>query len=250
MKRKWGAFCLGQVLGYVAAGLSVVQTNEVARLAFLAAAFALLLGPLAIAGGAALVRIYRDRFPNAERLARVTDAAGQLGLRSYVHDIFPLMPILPELPIEAVDVRFQWVWAGTPRGRETRIFDLWYREPGKVGETGTAQELTCALLSLDAPVPVVVIKRAYFGRRSLGIRLMRALATGDDRFDKRFEVVSGSDEAMSRVLTDRVRATLLDDQTLHLAQIGQSVLYCSRRIDFGPRRELLERANRLHDTLR
>jgi hypothetical protein len=250
VNRKWGAFCLGQLLGYVAVGLSVFQTNEIARLSFLVAGIALLLGPLVIAGAAAVLRIYRDRFPNAERLARVTDAAGQLGLRSYVHDTFPLMPVLPSLPVQAADVRFQWVWAGAPRGRETRIFDLWYREPDKGGETGTAHELTCALLSLDAPVPVVAIKRAYFGRRSLGIGSKRALATGDDRFDKRFELLVGEHDSVTRVLTDRVRATLRDDKTLELAQIGESVLYCSRRIDFGPRRELLERATRLHDSVR
>lgn len=251
MKRTWGAFCLGQVLGYVAVGVAAFQTNEPARLVLLAAGFVLLLGPLAIAGSAAVVRIYRDRFPTEQRLAQVADEAAKLGLRSHHHDSSSLMPLLPQLPVEAKDVRFRWVFAGTLRERETRIFDFWYRRHSTGGEPGTVDDLTCALLSLDVPVPVVAIRRADLGRRLLkGIGWKSTLATGDDMFDKKFELRAAGPEDVTRVLTDRVRSTLLDDQTVYLAQISTSLLYCSKRVDLSGRAGLLERASRLHGALR
>jgi hypothetical protein len=250
VRRTWGAFCLGQVLGYVAVGLAAFQTNELLRVVFLAAGFALLLGPLAFAGGAAVVRMYRERFPTEQHLAQVADEAAQLGLRSLVHDSSALIPLLSQLPVEAADVRLRWVFSGTLHERNTRLFDFWYREPSKGGEPGTSHDLTCALVSLDPALPLVAIKRADIGRRLLkGIGWKGALATGDGAFDKRFELRAGGPEAVSRVLTDRVRATLLDDETIYLGQISDSVLYCSKRIEVSARRELLERATRLHHTL-
>jgi hypothetical protein len=248
-KRPWRAFCLGQVLGYVVVVLGAFQSDP-ARLVVMAAGILLLLSPLVIAGSATVARFFQEGFPSQQRLERVADEAARLGLRSHVHDNSSLMPLLPQLPVEVKDRRFRWVFGGTLHGRETRIFDFWYQRTPVASEPGTIDDLTCALLSLDVPVPVVVIKRADLGRRLLtGIGWKGALATGDGAFDERFELRAARPEDVSRVLTDRVRSTLIEDETCYLAQISNSLLYCGKRIDLSARRELLERATRLHHTL-
>ena len=203
--------------------------------------------PLVIAGTAAVLRITATAFRcGAPRTS--TDAAGRLGLRSYYTTLST--QALPPAASDASGQRPLQGYGPNARGRETGIFDSGTGSRIRAGK-GDRHELTCALLSLDAPVPVVVIRRAYLGRRLLtGSGGKGALATGDRAFDRRFELNAEGQDAVSRVLNDPVRSALLDDQTLHLAQIGESVLYCTRRIDFGPRRELLERATRLRDAVR
>ena len=249
MNRKWGAFCLGQFLGYVAIGVAAFQ-SELARTLFLAIGVALLLGPLAIAASTASLRMYRDRFRMQRHPANLEAEAAELGLGSYGQESSPITLLLQQLPMETEDVRFKRVFSGTVHGRKTRIFDFWYREPAVLSEEGAIGDLTCALLSLDSPLPVVAIKRADFGRRLLKeVGWRGALATGDGAFDKRFELRAAGQEAVSRVLTHSVRSTLLADETLYLAQISDTLLYCSKLIDLSSRRDLLERATHLHTVI-
>ena len=133
--------------------------------------------------------------------------------------------------------RVDWIFAGRWRGRDLRIFD--YTEQ-KQDDT---KEWTCATLALDRSLPSISITRRDFLTGRLQRLIDRGVRSGDEAFDRAFQVVTPEAGVAIATLDDRVRARLLESAPpLHgVVEVDESrLLVCGSRIAAGDRRVLLD----------
>ena len=219
---------------------------------------ALVVGSVAVVGGGVvlggmwLYDLYRGRFPTTElRDAMVADAMA-LGLRSVGRDLstldlrFPLFQkrkghfltqSLTATLASADRPRVDWIFAGSWRGREVRIFD--YTDV----KQDDAKEWTCATLALERSLPSISITRRDFLTGRLQRLIDRGVRSGDEAFDRAFQVVTPDAGIAIATLDDRVRARLLESAPpLHgVVEVDESrLLVCGSRIAAGDRRVLLD----------
>jgi hypothetical protein len=219
------------------------------------------LGGGAVLGGAWLYDQYRARFPTTEmRDAMVADAAA-LGLRSVERDVstldlrFPLFQkkkghfltrSLTAMFASAVRPRVDWIFAGTWRGRDVRIFD--YTDE----KQNDAQEWTCATLALGESVPSISITRRDFLTGRLERLIDRGFRSGDEGFDRAFHVVTPDARIAIATLGDRARAQLLQSTPpiRGVVEVNASrLLVCGGRIASGDRKLLLDAADAIGEAL-
>ena len=220
-----------------------------------------LLGGGAVLGGAWLYDLYRGRFPTTEsRDAMVADAMA-LGLRSVERDLSALdlrfrffqkgkghflTRSLTATFASAVRPRFDWIFAGSWRGREVRIFDY---NDAKHDDAG---EWTCATLTLDKSFPSLSITRRDFLTGRLERLIDRGFRSGDEGFDRAFHVVTPDAGVAIATLDDRARARLLESAPPlnGVVEVDESrLLVCGGRIAPGERKLLLDAADAIGEAL-
>jgi len=219
------------------------------------------LGGGAVLGGAWLYDLYRGRFPTTElRDAMVADAMA-LGLRSVGRDLstldlrFPLFQkrkghfltqSLTATFASAARPRVDWIFAGSWRGRDLRIFD--YTDQ-KQDDT---KEWTCATLALDRSLPSISITRRDFLTGRLQRLIDRGVRSGDEAFDRAFRVDTKDAEGALATLDDRARARLLESAPPLQAVVEideRRLLVCGSRIAAGDRRVLLDATDAIGEVL-